>query len=191
MKRRTLFLLALPFAILACNNEAKDSVEKADSINDARADTTSAAPAISVDQSTSEFMVKVADVGMTEVQLGNVAQQKSGNQRIKDFGAMMVKDHSAAGDELKSLASRKNVVLPTAVGQDHQTKIDELSKKAGKAFDKEYIDMMVDGHEKTIADFERISSNTSDADVKAWVDKTLPGLRHHLDEAKAIKASLK
>ena len=194
MKRRTLLFLALPFMMVACNNEAKDSVEKADSTNESKMDTnttTGNTSTMTVDQSTSEFMTKVADVGMTEVQLGQVAQQKSSNQRVKDFGAMMVKDHSAAGDELKGLASQKNVTLPTAVSSDHQTKIDDLNKKTGKDFDKAYIDAMVDGHDKTVKDFEKISSDTKDADVKAWVDKTLPTLRHHLDEAKAIQKTLK
>ena len=65
-----------------------------------------------MDQSTSEFMIKVADVGMTEVKLGQMAQDKAISQRVKDFGAMMVKDHTAAGDELKTMARQKNVTLP-------------------------------------------------------------------------------
>jgi putative membrane protein len=197
MKKRSFILLALPFVFLACNNEGKDSVEKADSANEAKMDTTSSdtsntsnKPMIAVDGTTSDFMVKVADVGMTEVKLGHVAEEKSSNKRVKDFAAMMVKDHSAAGDELKSLASRKNVTLPTAVGDDHQKKIDDLSKKSGKDFDKAYIDAMVDGHQATVNDFEKASNNTKDPDVKAWVDKTLPTIKMHLDSAKAIKKAI-
>src|SRR6266576_4251483 len=112
MKKIPFVLLTLPF-VFACNNGSKDSVEKADSANEAKADTTSTNDTTSkmsqggtmaVDQATSDFMVKVADVGMTEVKLGHVAEEKSSNPRIKDFGAMMVRDHSNAGDELKSLA---------------------------------------------------------------------------------------
>ncbi|HMG69076.1 MAG TPA: DUF4142 domain-containing protein, partial [Chitinophagaceae bacterium] len=146
---------------------------------------------ISVDQSTSDFMVKVADVGMTEVKLGQLVQDKSTNQRVKDFGAMMIKDHTAAGDELKGLAGQKNVTLPTTIGDDHQKKYDDLNKKSGKDFDKAYINAMVDGHQATVSDFEKTSKNTKDADVKAWVDKTLPTLKMHLDSAKAIQKSLK
>src|SRR6266498_2018956 len=142
MKKRSFILLALP-CVFACNNSNNDSVEKADSANAAKMDTTSTLDnrmdtankmkeTISVDQSTSEFMVKVADVGMTEVKLGKMAQDKGVNQRVKDFGSMMVKDHSAAGDELKSLAGQKNVTLPSTVGVDHQKKIDDLDKKSGK-----------------------------------------------------------
>jgi len=204
MKKISLILFALPFAF-ACNNSSNDSVNKADSANNAKMDTSSTsttmadtssssnkmAGTVSVDKSTSEFMTKVADVGMTEVKLGQMAQDKAMNQRVKDFGAMMVKDHTAAGDELKSLAQQKNVTLPATVSNDHQKKIDDLNKKSGKDFDKAYIDAMVDGHQSTVNDFEKASKNTKDADVKAWVDKTLPTLRMHLDSARAVKKALK
>jgi putative membrane protein len=200
MKKISFVLLALPI-VFACNNSSKDSVEKADSANEAKSDTgnryndtsnqSNTSGTIAVDQSTADFMVKVADVGMTEVKLGGIAQEKAMNKRIKDFGEMMTRDHTKAGDELKSLARRKNVTLPDSIGSDHRNKIDNLQKKNGKDFDRAYIDMMVDGHQSTVNDFEKASNNTKDPDVKAWVDKTLPTLRAHLDSAKAIQKAIK
>jgi len=207
MKKIFAVALALPFAI-ACNNGSNDSVQKADSTNNAKSDTSNmsnngsttmndtstankSTGTVSVDKSTSEFMTKVADVNMAEVKLGQMAQDKGTNQRVKDFGAMMVKDHNAASDELKSLAGRKNVTLPQTVSNDHQKKADDLNKKSGADFDKAYINAMVDGHQSTVNDFEKASKNTKDADVKAWADKMLPTLRMHLDSAKAIKKTLK
>ncbi|TMI94276.1 MAG: DUF4142 domain-containing protein [Bacteroidetes bacterium] len=197
MKKISFVLMALPF-VFACNNGSKDSVEKADSANEAKIDTTlandtttSAKTMIGVDATTSDFMVKVADVGMTEVKLGGIAQDKASSKRVKDFGEMMTKDHSKAGEELKSLAGRKKVTLPETIGEDHQKKIDDLSKKSGKDFDKAYIDAMVSGHQSAVNDFEKASNNTKDPDVKAWVDKTLPTLKMHLDSAKAIQKALK
>ena len=209
MKKRAIVFLALPF-VFACNNSSNDSVQKADSANESKSDTSTsmnttdtnkmsatdttnkmATGTMSVDKSTSEFMTKVADVGMTEVKLGQMAQDKATSQRVKDFGAMMVKDHTAAGDELKNIARQKNVTLPETMSNDHQKKTDDLNKKAGKDFDKAYMKAMVDGHQSTVNDFEKASKNTKDADVKAWVDKTLPTLKMHLDSAKAIQKSLK
>jgi len=205
MKKRAIVFLALPF-VFACNNSSNDSVQKADSANESKSDTStsmntspttdtsnkmSTGGTMSVDKSTSEFMTKVADVGMTEVKLGQMAQDKGMSQRVKDFGAMMVKDHTAAGDELKNMARQKNVTLPETMSNDHQKKTDDLNKKTGKDFDKSYMKAMVDGHQSTVNDFEKASKDTKDADVKAWVDKTLPTLRMHLDSAKAIQKSLR
>jgi hypothetical protein len=78
MKKRAIVFLALPF-VFACNNSSNDSVQKADSANESKSDTStsmnttdttnkmSTGTTMSVDQPTSEFMTKVADVGMTEV----------------------------------------------------------------------------------------------------------------------------
>src|SRR3979490_1120961 len=60
------------------------------------------------------FYKKAAEGGMAEVQLGKLAQEKSSNPNVKDFGAMMVGDHSAANDKLKSIAESKSIKLPTS-----------------------------------------------------------------------------
>lgn len=196
MKKILLLGLALPLAIVACNNTGKDSTEKADSANEAKGDsmngykdTMNRNGTLGVSEATSKFMVDVADVNMTEIQLGKLAQDKAASQRIKDFASMMVKDHSGATDDLKSLAAQKNVTLPTTISDEHQKKMNDLNKKTGKDFDKAYIDMMEDGHESAVKDFEKNTDN-SDADVKAFVNKMLPTLRMHRDSANAIKKAL-
>lgn len=192
MKKTVLFLVALPL-MFACNNEPKDSVETADSTNNAKADPSSvdtASNSVKVSESTSSFMVDAANGGMTEVQAGTVAKDKALSQRVKSFGDMMVMDHEKAGAELKALATSKNVSLPAAIGDDHQKKIDSLGNKTGKDFDKAYMKMMKDDHEKTINLFEK-NSNSDDAEVKAFVNKTLPTLRSHLDSVNAIIKGMK
>lgn len=201
MKRSLIPCLLLLPVLLSCNsNQNKSGVEKADSVNQAKNDTSgnysdttaksNPAGALSVDEATAKFMVKVADVNMTEVQLGQLAKDKASNPRVKDFGNMMVTDHTTAGNELGTLAASKNVTLPTSVSKDHQKKIDELTKKSGRDFDKAYMDMMEDGHESTIKDFNSNKDN-KDAEVKSFVNKMLPTLQMHLDSAKAIKKAIK
>jgi putative membrane protein len=200
MKKNLLVLLALPLVFAACNNGSnKDSVDKADSMNNEKndtsannnnMDTTKTAGTMTVDDATAKFLVNVADVNMTEVQAGQIAQSKATNQRVKDFGAMMVKDHTSANDQLKSLASGKNVTLPSSISDEHQKKIDDLNKKTGKDFDKAFVDMMEDGHDGAIRDFKKQTDN-KDPDVKAFVNQMLPALQMHLDSAKAIKKALK
>jgi putative membrane protein len=190
MKRKTSLLFALPFMLLACNNEAKDSVEKADSANESKMDST-AGNTITTDEETTNFLVKAANGGMAEVKLGELAQQKATTPKVKDYGAMLAHDHSAANDQVKTFAAQRNVTLPGMVGEDKQKVIDDLSKKTGKDFDRAYIKEMVDDHEKDIRMFEDASGKVNDAEVKTFVDNTLPKLRNHLDSAKAIQKMLK
>ena len=182
--------MALPFVLLACNNEAKDSVEQADSANKANMEDT-ARNGVVTDEATTDFLVKAADGGMAEVELGGLGQQKATNAKVKDFAAMMVHDHTMANDQVKTLASQRNVTLPATVSDENMKKKDDLSKKSGKDFDKAYMDAMVSDHEKTIDLFKSGAEKSNDADVKTFANNTLPKLQQHLDAAKEIQKTLK
>lgn len=103
----------------------------------------------------------------------------------------MVKDHTQANTELKALAANKNVSIPPAMNEEHQKHVSEMREKTGDAFDKAYMSMMVDDHQKDVSDFEGASNKAGDANLKAFAAKTLPVLRMHLDSAKAINGNMK
>ncbi|MEO8406357.1 MAG: DUF4142 domain-containing protein [Chitinophagaceae bacterium] len=194
MKKKFGFLLALPFALLACNNEGKDSVEKADSTNNAKMDSSTAnnpAQTISTDAESTSFMTKAADAGMAEVQMGEMAQQKAVNAKVKDFATMMIHDHSAVNDQVKALAAQRNVTLPDSVSDDHKKKMNDLMKKTGKDFDKAYVSAMVDGHKKVLDMFQDASKNVKDTEVKTLIDNTIPKIQMHLDSIQAIQKLIK
>lgn len=192
--KKSIFLFFIASSLMvACNDSASDSVEKADSINDEKQDTsTSAAPtAIQTDQATTDFLVKAADGGIAEVNAAKLAQDKGTNAGVKRFAAMMVQDHTGANTEVKKLAAARNVTIPETPSEDNQKKAAKLAEKTGKNFDKDFMDMMVDDHKKTIDLFEDIQKKSTDTEVKNFVTNTLPALRTHLDSAQAIRKALK
>lgn len=137
-----------------------------------------------------EFVQKAAAGGMAEVAQGKLAEAKSQNTDVKAFGTMLEKDHSAANDELKSLAQQKGVTLPTTMTAKEQRQVDKLSK--AKHFDEEFTEESVKDHKKNIKDFEKASKDAKDPDVKAFAAKTLPTLQAHLQRAEELhKASKK
>ena len=135
------------------------------------------------------FWTKAAQGGMAEVELGKLALQKSTNADVKKFAQMMVTDHTKANDELKSLAAKKNVMLPIDLG-GHKSTLDELNGKTGADFDKAYVEAMVDDHETDVKLFEDNTDN-SDPDIKAFAIKTLPTLKTHLETIKGIQSKMK
>ena len=60
------------------------------------------------------FYKNLAEGGLAEVSDGTLASEKATDPKLKDFGAMMVKDHSAANDKLTALAATKSLTLPTS-----------------------------------------------------------------------------
>ena len=145
-----------------------------------------ASTANNVSTSDKKFINEAAIGGMMEVQAGQLAATNASNDRVKAFGNMMVQDHTNVNNELKALASSKNVMVPDSMDAKHKAHIEMLRKKTGKDFDKAYMSMMVMDHNEDVSKFQMESKSANDADVKAFATKTLPTLRTHLDSAKAI-----
>jgi putative membrane protein len=190
MKKPGVPLATICFILLACNNDAETTNERTDTSTitttstDAKPNT---ATSVVTDEKSSAFLVKAANSGIAEVQFAKLAQQKATIDAVKSFAAMLEKDHSAANDQVKSLAGQRNVSLPASPSEDKQKMYTDMEKMTGKAFDKHYISMMVKSHNDGIDLFEDTRSNASDIDVKNFADKTLPTLKMHLDSAKAIQ----
>jgi putative membrane protein len=137
----------------------------------------------------SSFYKNAAEGGMAEVELGKLAQDKSTDPSVKDFGAMMVSDHTAADERLQAIAASKNIKLPTSpsVGQlATKTKLEVLS---GDTFDKSYITGMIKDHQDDIAMFKKEAASGQDPDAKAYAIATLPTLEKHLKRIESIAAA--
>lgn len=137
-----------------------------------------------------EFLKNAAQGGMTEVRLGTLAKEKATHADVKSFGSMMTTDHGKANAELKALAEKKSVELPTELDAKHQGKLDKFAKLSGDEFDKAYVKEMVSKHKKEVSEFEDASREAKDPEVKAFAEKTLPTLRAHLEQVQAIQKEL-
>ena len=134
------------------------------------------------------FVDNAAKGGMMEVMLGNFAETNGSNQTVKDFGKMMVADHTKANDELKSWAMTAKYTLPTALDADQQKVVDDLKMKNGAEFDKAYTELMASDHKKVIEAFKKVAMDGT-GDVKAFASKMVPALEMHLTKAEeAMKA---
>ena len=137
------------------------------------------------------FMTEAAKGGMAEVELSRVATTKSQNAEVKKFAQQMIQDHTNANTELKQLAGRKNVTLPTELDAEHKALRDKLSGLSGAEFDREYVNAMVADHEKSVNLFKTQADGGTDADAKAFAAKTLPKLQGHLDMVKNMQGKMK
>jgi len=141
--------------------------------------------------SPSGFMMEAAKGGMAEVELSRLALTKAQNAEVKQFAQRMVQDHTNANTELKQLAGKKNVALPTELDAAHKSMADRISKLSGAEFDKEYVNAMVQDHEKDVNLFRTQSESGTDADAKAFAAKTLPTLQMHLKMIQDIQSKMK
>ncbi|MGK5064922.1 DUF4142 domain-containing protein [Janthinobacterium sp. LB3P112] len=120
-----------------------------------------------------------------------MAQSKSSNPEVKKFADAMLTDHMKVADELKQLASSKQIEVSDQPGAKHQAQIDKLGRLEGQAFDKEYAASIgVAAHKDAVKLFTDASQKASDPDIKAFAAKTLPKLQHHLEMANTLHAAL-
>jgi putative membrane protein len=132
------------------------------------------------------FYKNAAEAGIAEVEAGKLAQDKGGSQKVKDFGAMMVTDHSAANDKLKALASSKDITLPSSSSVGQMANKAKLEVLSGDTFDKSYIKGQLKAHREAVALFKKESTAGQDTDAKAFATATLPTLRAHLKAVTAL-----
>jgi len=101
----------------------------------------------------------------------------------------MVKDHSAANEQLKALAASKNITLPTHVSASQEASKTKLHALTGSAFDKSYVKGQIAAHEDTVKLLDKEISSGQDADAKAFAQKVLPTVKQHLQAINQIAAS--
>jgi len=136
------------------------------------------------------FVREAAIGGLAEVELGQLAAQKASSADVKQFAQRMVTDHGKANTELKSLAQKKNITVPTELDAKHKQTIEKLSKLSGPAFDRAYMDEMRKDHKKDVSEFKQQSMKGSDPELKAWAATILPTLQEHMQMAERTHSAV-
>jgi putative membrane protein len=128
---------------------------------------------------------------LMEVELGGYAEKYAADQRVKDLGSTMVRDHRRTKIELKSIASQRNMTIPETMDTQHQGKTNELEKKKGTDFDKQYVDMLVSNNAKNLSELRRAQTQVRDKALKDYMPKLITLAQTHLDSARVVQAHIK
>jgi putative membrane protein len=141
-----------------------------------------------------DFVEERLEMGNAEVELGRIAQERATHPDVKAFAQELVRDHQAAGEELRRIATTANPNFPAMIDDEAREELtelrEEMAKLTGRDFDRRYIDEMIDDHQDAVDDLEDKAENASHSEVRAWAAKTLPTVRQHLERARALKESL-
>ena len=135
--------------------------------------------------SPTEFIQRAYQNNLTEIQLGELAQQKGESQQVKDFGKQLAEGHQALNTKLTQLAAQKNITLESKPDSRHQMVIDRLQQFSGTDFDKRFVNEQVMAHRRDVAFYDLAASKNTDPEVKSFAESSLPSLREHLQMAQA------
>jgi putative membrane protein len=134
------------------------------------------------------FVNKAADEGMAELEIAKLAAQRATNPEVKKFAQKFVDDHTKVNTELLSLASQKNVKVDQEDAKDRAYK--RLNKASDSEFDQEFVEHMVEQHEKDVKMYDKAASDAKDPAVRSFASKHVSSLRQHLQEAQSLQQSV-
>ncbi|MBX6384114.1 MAG: DUF4142 domain-containing protein [Microbispora sp.] len=133
------------------------------------------------------FLVGAHQDNLTEIQGGRIAERQAGKQSIKDAGRKLAENHTALDDQLKPVAERLGVGLPSRPSEEQQAELRQLAAKSGAAFDQAWIDAQVKGHRKALVSLDKELSSGSSQEVKDLAQDARPVVQEHLNLIESIR----
>ena len=130
-----------------------------------------------------EFMMTAAHSDQNEIQQSKMALAKGVTGMAKDMANKMIADHTKSTADLKQIAAKKGVTLPTDMDAEHKAMAPAMEKLSGKAFEQQYIKQMVADHQKTANTMAAHQQMTKDPALQGFITKTLPVVESHLQMA--------
>jgi putative membrane protein len=175
-----LALISALAALTACGQQTTSS-------NETETPPETLAPAASA-MSAGDFVQTVANADAFEIQSSELAAQRAARQDVKDFAAMMVRDHTATSQQLAALAPQLNMTAPTpTLDAAKRGRIDSLRTQSGEGFDDAYLDAQIAAHTDAVRLFEQFITSAEPGPLRDWANTTLPKLREHLTHVQGLE----
>jgi putative membrane protein len=133
-----------------------------------------------------EFVKKALEGNMAEVQMGQLALQKSSDDQVKQFAQRMVDDHGKMLDQLKPVAQQMGVKVPEGPSKGQMKSMDKMKALSGDAFDQAYIKSMVKDHKNDDSDFRQEAQSTQNPQLKQLVMQSDQIIQSHLQQIQEI-----
>lgn len=144
------------------------------------------AGAVHAAQDADDFVEDASAKGIAEVEAARLAEEKGTAADVKAFASMMLKDHGAANEKLKSLAASKKLEVSSDADLIDKAKAMILELRGAKSFDQAYANNQVNAHEAAVKLFDEYAKDGKDAELRAFAEQTLPTLRTHLEKAREL-----
>jgi putative membrane protein len=134
----------------------------------------------------SKFIHEVAADNLLEVRMAELAERKARNSDVKQFAERIAAEHGRLQEQWLGMASRNGQQFKAGIGKNHREKLDRLEKLSGRAFDRAYMTTEVQNHKDYIDYFQKEGRGAHSSQVRELVQRDLPTLRMHFNQAKRI-----
>ncbi|MCW2879202.1 MAG: hypothetical protein JWQ95_3302 [Sphaerisporangium sp.] len=127
-----------------------------------------------------DFLVRVRQAGLWEIPTGQQAQQRAGSARVKEVGQHLVEDHTKLDEQVRALAAKLNVSLPSTPNADQQGWMAELSTKTGEDYDRTFADRLRAAHGKVFSAVALVRAGTKNSEIRAFAQVAIDVVMKHM-----------
>ncbi len=145
-------------------------------------------PAAMIAPTDTAFAQKVAASNAAELELSRIAYVRAHSPEVRAFARQLLIDHRDMSINLDNFALERGYLIAWEIQPEMASTIERLRTLDGPAFDRAYMDVMVDAHSKSVATLE--TQAASGRETASLANASLPTVRHHLEMARALDARL-
>ena len=138
---------------------------------------------------TGEFVKAAAQTDEFERQEGRLAAREGASPRVRDFGQMMVTDHTRTTEALKAALKKAGLSVPPppALSERQTQDLGALRGLHGAAFDKAYLTQQIAAHQAALGVMQGYAASGENPVLRQAAANTVPVVRHHLEMAQQIQ----
>jgi putative membrane protein len=137
-----------------------------------------------------EYVEKAAIADLFEVEAGKVALGASNEKGVKDFAEMMIRDHTDSTNKIKgAVAGNRDLAVPAKLDAEHEDMLRRLKNADKNGFDRLYLQMQLEGHEKALALHRGYAVGGDDASLRKVAADLTPVVQKHADHLAPLVAA--
>ncbi|MBS1957732.1 MAG: cytochrome b N-terminal domain-containing protein [Cyanobacteria bacterium SZAS-4] len=127
----------------------------------------------------------IAQDGIAEIKLGELAKSKARNDGVKSFAQKMVTEHTIAATEMQNAANEMKFALPDEMNDEQKKLFVELNSLDGRQFEDKYMQEILKAHAGAVSVIGDEARDGTGA-FKTWAQNTLVTIKRHHHKAQTI-----
>ncbi len=132
------------------------------------------------------FVEFAGETDLMLARLGQMAESRASDPRVKQFAHMMQQDHTQDFEVLRAVANKVGAIAPNSLDDQDKQVLRRFAGLAGQDFDRQFLKEMSDRHANAVAAYQREATRGFNGDLKAYAGKALPHLEAHLQAAQRL-----
>jgi predicted outer membrane protein len=133
-----------------------------------------------IDAHDRELLVRVRQAGLWEGPVSRQAEQRGSGQRVREVGRKLADDHDRLDAQVRDLASKVRVELPSEPTEEQRSWVDEITGAGGADFDRVYVNRTRAAHGSIFGLASQVRAATRDDAMRSFAQTAVDTVMRHM-----------